>query len=400
MQIIDVGQVTAYIKDLLETDPILSDLWLRGEITSFFESSAGHCYFTLSGDGCQIKAVLFKGHRWSVKELPRQGDEIIAHGNVSIYPDQGQYQLYVDFLAPEGTGLAQLQFEELYRRLEAEGLFDLSRKRALPELPNVIGVVTSAQGAVWHDITTVISRRYPVARIVRASSPVQGSEAPARLREGLEKLYAAGICDVIIIARGGGSPEELAVFNDEMLARTIFRSPVPIVSAIGHETDTTIADLVADMRAPTPSAAAELVVPDQREILAALANRLFEARDSIGDRLELNDQLLQRSVSTLKLRSPGRRIDRAHQSLDLLRLRSATAVRRDLERRKATLDSRRASLISLSPDAVLKRGFAAIEDADTGQRLMSVASISQRTGNISIRMQDGVLTASPVREHS
>lgn len=397
MQILDVEQITAYIKELLDTDPILSDVWLRGEVTSFFESGAGHCYFTLSGSGCQIKSVLFKGNRWSVPELPRQGDEIVAHGNVSIYPDQGQYQLYVDYLAPEGTGLAQIQFERLYRQLEAEGFFDLTRKRILPDLPHRIGLVTSPQGAVLHDITNVLSRRFPIVDVILSPSAVQGAAAPEQLREALGKLVRHANCDLIIIARGGGSPEELAVFNDEQLARDIFRSAVPIVTAIGHETDTTIADLVADVRAPTPSAAAEIVVPDRREIIAAVGSRLLEARDMTGDSLANAGDRLSRSVGSLRLRSPERRIDRAQQSVDLLRLRSITAMRRNLERRKAKLESRSAQLRSLNPDAVLKRGFAAIEHPDTGRRLNTIAAIRTHPGDVSIQMQDGSLRARPLK---
>lgn len=389
MQIIDVGQITYYLKDLMDNDPILSDLWLRGEVTSFFESAAGHCYFTLTGDGCQIKSVLFKGQRRAVKKLPRQGDAIVAHGNVSVYPDQGQYQLYVDYLAPEGTGLFQLQFEELYRRLEADGLFDVSRKRPLPELPRTIGVVTSRQGAVWQDIQTVVRRRFPAINLVLSASAVQGAGAASSLVDALELLHQHGDCDVIIIARGGGSPEELAVFNDEQLARTIFRSPAPVVSAVGHETDTTIADLVADVRAPTPSAAAEIVVPDRREIRKAIAARLYEARELLDDHLVRDrDKVLQRT-SRLANRSPVRKIDRNRQSLDLLRLRAASAIRRDIERRQDRLQHGTARLEALNPQAVLNRGYAVIEEPDRGDRLTSIEAIIDRADDIRVRMRDG-----------
>ncbi|MEZ4572224.1 MAG: exodeoxyribonuclease VII large subunit [Thermomicrobiales bacterium] len=398
MQVIDVGQITAYIKDLVDSDPLLSDLWLRGEVTSFFESAAGHCYFTLSGDGCQIKAVLFKGQRWAVQELPHQGDEIVVHGSVSIYPDQGQYQIYVDYLAPEGTGLAQLQFEELFRRLKADGLFDESRKRPLPELPRTIGVVTSSQGAVWHDIQTVVRRRFPVTNLLLSPSSVQGADAPGQLLQALQALVDDGTSDVIIIARGGGSPEELAVFNDERLARAIFRSPIPIVSAIGHETDTTIADLVADLRAPTPSAAAELTVPDRREVLRAIAARLVEGREFVLEQVERCEETLKWSSSRLASRSPRTRIDRNRQSVDLLRLRSLSAIRRDLERRGDRLKYRTAHLESLSPHSVLRRGYAAIEDASSGARLSTVASIRRAPGDIRVLMQDGAITVRPAKE--
>ncbi len=393
MQILDVQQVTAYIKELLDTDPILSDVWLRGEVSSFFESAAGHCYFTLTGDGCQIKSVLFKGNRWSIPELPRQGDEIVAHGNISIYPDQGQYQLYVDYLAAEGTGLAQIEFERLYRQLDAEGLFDESRKRPLPVFPRTIGLVTSKQGAVLHDICHVVGRRYPVAQIILAPSAVQGAAAPAELQAALRKLVASNACDFIIVARGGGAPEELVVFNDEQLARAIFRSPVPVISAIGHETDTTIADLVADVRAPTPSAAAELSVPDGRELLSAIHSRLAEARDHAGDSLADADDHLARAVSRLRLRSPERRLNHARQATDLLTLRAVSAARRSIERRRALLETRSAGLNSLNPAAVLQRGYAAIESADDGRRLATVGAIKQSSGQIVIRMSDGQLRA-------
>ena len=393
MQIIDVGQVTAYIRDLLDSDPILSDLWLRGEVTSFFESAAGHCYFTLSGDGAQIKAALFKGQRWAVKELPRQGDEVIAHGNVSIYPDQGQYQLYVDFLAPEGTGILQLQFEELQRRLESEGLFDLSRKRQVPELPSTIGVVTSAQGAVWHDIQTVLARRFPIVRVILSPTQVQGADAPQQIRRALLRLTEGASCDVIIVARGGGSPEDLAVFNDEELARAIFRSPVPVVSAIGHETDTTIADLVSDLRAPTPSAAAELIVPDRREIVVAIAARIGEARSTMDERVESATALFSQKVAQLPRHSPERQVERYRRSVDLLRLRGATAIRRKLERQRSCQTSRVARLGPLNPIAVLDRGYAIVEDANAGQRLPSAASLGELPTDVNVRMRDGTVAA-------
>ena len=393
MQIIDVGQVTAYIQDLLDSDPILSDLWLRGEVTSFFESAAGHCYFTLSGDGAQIKAALFKGQRWAVKELPRQGDVVIVHGNVSIYPDQGQYQVYVDYLAPEGTGALQLQFEQLHRRLESEGLFDLSRKRPLPALPRTIGVVTSAQGAVWHDIQTVLARRFPIVNVILSPTQVQGIDAPRQILQALSRLVGESCSDVIIIARGGGSPEDLAVFNDEQLARAIFRSPVPIVSAIGHETDTTIADLVSDLRAPTPSAAAELVVPDRREIIAAVAARLSEAHATMDDRLESSSARFNQKLAQLPRTSPMRLIDRSRQSVDLLRLRSATAIRRRLERHRSGLTNRTAQLQTLNPDSVLQRGYAVVEGRENKQRLPSVASFGELPAEVHIRMRDGTVSA-------
>lgn len=252
MRILDVADVTAYIKDLLDADPILSDVWIRGEVSNFVRSAAGHIYFTLKSERAQLRCVLFRGNaRWLTFQ-PENGDAILAHGRVSVYEAGGQYQLYVDLIQPEGTGLLHLQFEELRRRLEMEGLFDPSRKRPLPRLPRRIGVVTSPTGAVWHDIQTVLRRRYPLAELVLAPAQVQGDDAPPTIIRALEALQLDGNVDVIIIARGGGSMEDLWCFNDEALARAVFASRIPVISAVGHETDFTICDFVADVRARPP----------------------------------------------------------------------------------------------------------------------------------------------------
>lgn len=394
MYVLDIDQLTAYLTDMLETDPILSDVWVRGEITSFFESRAGHCYFTLSGARSQLKAVLFKGNRFHIGQLPSVGDSVVAHGRVSIYADQGQYQLYVDFISGDGVGLLQLQFEELRQRLEAEGLFDLSRKRPIPELPRVIGLVTSPQGAVLHDILTVLRRRFPAVEVVVSPSMVQGAGAPESLVSALERLWELEECDVIIIARGGGAPEELAVFNSEILARAIFRSPVPVISAVGHETDTTIADYVADLRAPTPSAAAELVVPDRRDVKAAIDARFEEMSGWIERYLDERRVEIERRCARLKHLSPTREIERHQRSVEMLQLRGATAVRRCIEQAEHRLESRVLQLQVLDPRAVLARGYAAVETVDGKTRLRSAAAASREEA-LRIVMSDGDLIVRP-----
>ncbi len=392
MRILGVGQLTAYMKDMLETDPILADVWIRAEITSMFESRAGHCYFTLSGDGSQLKAVLFKGNRLQIGILPESGDSVVAHGKISIYSEQGQYQLYVDFIAPEGAGVLQIQFEELRFQLESEGLFELSRKRTLPEVPRRIGLVTSPQGAVIHDILTVLNRRFPAVEVVVAPSSVQGIGAPASLVAALERLWALGDCDLIIVARGGGAPEELAVFNDEHLARAIFRSPVPVVSAIGHETDTTIADFVADVRAPTPSAAAEIVVPDRKEVLLAINGRLDEARSWMRQVLDDRSEDVERRCSRVKQMTPVREVERHQRAAEMLQLRGASAMRRRLEQASHRVEARSLQLAGLNPRAVLARGYAAIEDLGTGARLRTIEAI-RNEDDVRIVMHDGSLIA-------
>ena len=234
VRILNVAEITAYIKDIFDSDPILSEIWVRGEISNFVRSSAGHIYFSLKAGRAQIKCVLFQRNARFLTFIPGNGDAVVVHGNVSVYEANGQYQLYADLVQPEGTGLLQLQFEELRHRLETEGLFDSSRKRPLPAYPRFIGVVTSPTGAVWHDIQTVLRRRYPLCYLILAPALVQGEEAPTAVIRAINRLHDDCRADVIVIARGGGSIEDLWCFNDERVARAVFASPTPVVSAIGH----------------------------------------------------------------------------------------------------------------------------------------------------------------------
>src|SRR6478752_6280485 len=274
-QVLGGADVSAYLKQLIESDDFLSDLWVEGEISDYFVSRQGHIYFTLNDEGATLKCVMFKGSAIRQRGNTQSGDHVAAHGRFSIYEQQGRYQLYADLIQPAGLGLQALQFELLRQKLEAEGLFDLSRKRALPPAPKVIGVVTSADGAVWHDIQQVLRRRYPFAHLILSPTSVQGDRAPASIVAALQRLIEDGRSEVIIVGRGGGSAEDLSAFNDEHVIRAAFASTVPIVSAVGHETDWTLLDLVADLRAPTPSAAAELVTPSIESELESLAASLL-----------------------------------------------------------------------------------------------------------------------------
>jgi exodeoxyribonuclease VII large subunit len=302
-----------------------------------------------------------------------------VHGRVSVYEPQGRYQLYVDAVAPVGTGRLQLEFEALRQRLHVEGLFAVDRKRPLPERPRAIGVVTSAQGAVWHDIQNVVRRRYPLVELVLAASAVQGPDAPAQLVAGLEALQRDPLVDVIIIGRGGGSPEELAAFNDEDLARAVFRSRVPVVSAVGHETDFSISDFVADLRAPTPSAAAELCVPDQRVIRADLWSRASDAHD-IAEAIatDLSVQFREQLRRSERL-SPAGDIERHRITIDN---RVSTAERRMHdrsvnERAQVALLTERARL--LNPRDVLRRGFVAVTALNgTERRILRAGDLNDQ----------------------
>ncbi|MBI2755342.1 MAG: exodeoxyribonuclease VII large subunit [Chloroflexi bacterium] len=344
--VLEVSQLTSYLGSLFGSDPVLHDVWLRGEVTNVSRAASGHYYFCLRDASAQFSAVLFRGSAARSPALPQAGQCLVAHGRVELYERQGRVQLIVDMLFPEGMGLAQMQSEALLRRLEAEGLFDTGRKRPLPALPRHVGLVTSPAGAALHDVLTVLERRFPLARVVFAPALVQGDGAPASIVRALRQVAGwtepgtGRSVDVVIVGRGGGSAEDLAAFNDEGVARAIFGSRVPVVSAVGHETDTTVADLVADVRAPTPSAAAELVAPDiqvLRHDVAALCDRASRAvRDHTRD---------------------------ARHRQVVLAQKMDQAIRAQLGAARQSLETRVLQMAAMSPLSTLERGYAIVERA-------------------------------------
>jgi exodeoxyribonuclease VII large subunit len=381
MQLLTVSQLNMYLRDLLDADGLLNDVWVEGEVSSFNRHFSGHCYFTLKEGDAQIGAVMWKSVAARMATLPANGDAVLAHGRVAFYEVRGQVQLYVDTLRPAGIGVLQAQFEHLKERLAAEGLFDQSRKRPLPPLPHRIGIVTSPTGAALQDMLNILRRRYPLAEVIFAPCQVQGAGAA---------VYQADV-DVIIVARGGGAAEDLWTFNDERLARAVFASPVPVVSGVGHETDTTLIDFVADVRAPTPSAAAELVSPDMTELLddirqlrnrldAAVTQRLTTARDGVS---HLNRRLA--------LCSPERRIRRDRQHIDDLMHRAAIMLERRITLARAHLDGVRGRLQALSPLATLDRGYAVVQST-TGV-LITDASLVAPDDCIEITVRRGSFRA-------
>ncbi len=357
MQIWAVSEVNRYVKGLIEEDSLLRDLWVEGEISNFTVAMSGHAYFTLKDALSQLRCVMFRAPLQRARVRPNNGDRVIARGPVRVYEPQGQYQLAVEFLAPAGLGELQLRLEELKNRLEAEGLFDESRKRPLPRWPHRIGVVTSSTGAVIHDIRTVIARRWPLAELVLAPTPVQGDEAPPRICEAIADLNDFGAVDVIVVARGGGSLEDLWAFNDETVARAIFASRVPVVSAIGHETDVTIADLVADQRAATPSAAAELLVPDLLDVQARVVGLANALAWHASRRLQLATADLNRAEQSLYRRSPQRTLAERLSAVEALAARVTRASEHALALVGERLRARELQLTALDPQAILKRGF-------------------------------------------
>ena len=392
MQIWGVSDVTHYVKQVIENDPSLGDVWVEGEISNFTVAMSGHCYFTLKDATSQLKCVMFRHFAQRLRKRPDNGDIAVARGPIRVYESQGVFQLYAEFLAPAGMGELQLRLEELRLRLEGEGLFEPSRKRALPTWPRRIGVVTSATGAVIHDVRTVIARRFPLVEIVLAPSPVQGDEAVPGICQAIDDLNRFGDVDVIIIARGGGSREDLGAFNAEAVARAIFGSRAPVVSAIGHETDVTIADLVADQRAPTPSAAAEMVVPDIREVRARLSalSRMLALRVTLT--LDQSMARVEQTADALGRLAPAEQLVRYRSEVDDCLKRAGMAFQHVSELRREQVRARELQLSSLNPHAVLRRGFSVCRLTGTGE---VISSIEQIAGDVSLTTEvaDGSFTS-------
>ncbi len=384
-----ISELNARARTLLESG--FESLWVVGEVTNWTRARSGHCYFTLKDDSAQLRCVMWRRDAARIPVDPEEGSRIRAFGSVTLYEARGDFQLAARELAAEGDeGLWKLAFEKLRRTLEAEGLLDPARRRPIPRFPGSVGVVTSPTGAAIRDVLRVVSRRAPWTRVVVAPARVQGEGASSEVADALDRLSGSGLCDVIIVGRGGGSIEDLWAFNEEPVARAIARSSVPVISAVGHETDTTIADLVADLRAATPSAAAEAAVPDReavRELLARIEPRLSRGlRAGVDRQANRVRELRLRMVRGLERRvEPGRRtVDRAWERLPNA-IRRTLAARRDRQGRLA------GRLEGLSPLSTLSRGYAVAQDA-TGGVLRAVADF-QVGQAFRLRVADGEVVA-------
>ena len=368
-----VAQVTAYLRELLTYDDVLADIWIEGEVANLRRPGSGHAYFTLRDSQSSLRGVLFRNSR-GLEHL-QDGAAVVAHGRVSLYEVRGDLQLIADIVQPEGVGELQMRLEQLTLQLEREGLFDPSRKRPLPEFPKRIGVVTSPTGSVWHDIQSVIGRRWPLVELLIAPAMVQGDGAASTIVEAFAALNSEPDVDVIIVARGGGSLEDLWPFNEESVARAVFASSIPVVSAIGHETDFTICDMVADVRAPTPSAAAELVAPDRAETLARVVGAAQVIENSLAT------QMGRAADEVDALRS---RVGRATPELDSLRLRvddllqdSQTALSHRVELSRARVTGLSSALSPLSPYNTLRRGYAIVSPHSSDSVLTDNRNVSK-----------------------
>lgn len=395
--IFSVLQLTTHIRDLFELDPTLQDVWVEGELSRLTRAASGHLYFTLKDAHSEIQCVMWRSHAARLRFAPEHGAHVLAHGRVTVYEVRGQYQLVCDTLQETGVGDLHRQFEQLKARLEAEGLFDPARKRPIPPYPRVIGVVTSPTAAAFQDIQNVLRRRYPLAEVILSPTLVQGAEAPAQIVAALERLNAHTNADVIIVARGGGSLEDLWCFNDEAVARAVAASRIPVVSGVGHEIDFTLVDFAADLRAPTPSAAAELVTPDGAMLREELRARTERMRAALSAQIAERRQRVQTQRRWLARLSPQHVILTARQRVDDLLGRAGLHTRHDLAQRRARLHALHHRLETANPRALLKRGYAMVRRAD-GAPVTSVYDAPVGTPII-VTLHDGTLDAHVQQQH-
>ena len=380
-----VSEITRYLHDLLGSDPALQGLWVYGEVSNLSRPASGHIYFTLKDAGATLRCVMWRNVALRQPFLPREGDAIEAHGSIEIYEAGGQYQLYADLLRPAGEGVLFREFMRLKAQLEAEGLFDPQRKRPIPKWPRRIGIVTSPSGAALRDMLNTLRRRYPLVQVVLAPTPVQGDEAPPGIVNALQALNRLVQPDVILLARGGGSIEDLWAFNDERVARAIAASAAPVISGVGHETDFTIADFTADLRAPTPTAAAELATPNRADLIPLLADLRGRLGRALTVELDARRSELAGAKNSLSLHSPRNTIRNDRQRLDDLTRRAGAAASHALALQRARLDGWDRRLLALNPLAVLQRGYAVVTRPDGGL----VVSASQVTPGDAIRVRLG-----------
>jgi exodeoxyribonuclease VII large subunit len=393
MFVLPVSRVCSLLRESLESDPRFNDIYISGEVSNFTRSAAGHIYFSLRDASGQLRCAFFRRANARTGALLENGAHVVAHGSISIYEQRGELQCIVDFVHQEGMGILHLEFERLKEKLFEEGLFDEERKRPLPEFPRRIGVVTSPDGAVLHDVCHVLRRRWPLVEVVLAPTLVQGDGACEGVCGAIQDLNDAPGIDLIIVCRGGGSMEDLWTFNLEAVARAIFASRVPVISAVGHETDYTIADFVADVRAPTPSAAAEVAVPDRVE-MALRTGALAEALgQSLRRRVQEAQWDLDGAVGALRRAAPDIAAERRRVGTAVAEARAA--MRRALDRRHGDLGERYLQLNALSPTNTLARGYALVRRAADGRAVTAIGDVAAGDG-VQITLTDGELRAEVV----
>jgi exodeoxyribonuclease VII large subunit len=388
--VLGVGQLIAGLKGLFEQK--VGRVWVVGEISNLHEARSGHSYFTLKDDRGQIRAALFKGNARRVPFALEEGLEVVAEADVTVYAARGDLQLVVQSLAPRGVGALQLAFEQMRKRLAAAGLFDEERKRPIPEYPTRLGLVTSPTSAAIRDVLKVAGRRFPATPILISPTLVQGEEAPEQIARAIGRLAQVKDLDVILVVRGGGSLEDLWAFNTEIVAKAIAASPVPIVTGVGHETDTTIADLVSDQRAPTPTAAAMQVLPDRQALSRLLMRDVNRLAAAMGQEIDGHRARVDALSQVLRARSPQSRVALARSRQIRAEAASSSAIRRLLDGRRRRFGELAARLDALSPLSVLGRGYALARRSDDG-RIVRAASEVEVGDELDLRLADGAIRA-------
>lgn len=386
-----VSELNGYLRELFESDANLQDVWVSGEISTLSRPASGHLYFTLKDEKSALRCVMWRNMVLRLPRLPQSGEAVEVHGSVSVYEAGGQYQLYADLIRPQGEGALYQAFLRLKARLESEGLFASERKRPLPDWPRRIGVVTSPTGAALRDILNTLMRRYPLAEVILAPTLVQGSEAPAAIIQALKSLNQIAQPDLILLARGGGSLEDLWAFNDEGVARAVVESTAPVITGVGHETDFSIVDFVSDLRAPTPTAAAELATPNKLDLQSMLDNRRDSLNTLILSSLEKERWSWSLLAQRIKQLSPQTQIRNDRQRLDEFTSRCSRAAVYTLSLLHSRRDGLTQRLGILNPNAVLQRGYALVTSAE-GEILRRVAQI-QPDMSLQVQVSDGSFRA-------
>ncbi len=383
-----VTDLTRYLRDIFESDHNLTDIWISGEVSNVSTPKSGHLYFTLKDSNASLKCVMWKPQVMRLRFLPRDGDAIEVHGALSVYEQAGQYQLYADTIRQTGEGALYQEFMRLKAKLETEGLFAEDRKRPIPFWPKRIGIITSPTGAALQDMLNTLRRRYPLVDVILAPTAVQGIEAPPGITRGLTALNRQTPApDVIIVARGGGSIEDLWAFNDETVVRAVATSAIPVISGVGHETDFTLTDFAADLRAPTPTAAAELASPNQADLRASLAELSLSLARTLLDALNTRRWILSNVQNRLERQAPRARLINDRQRLDDLLHRAETALTHHMKLQRAHLNGLSQQLTSLNPLAILDRGYAVVTQAD-GQVIRRTTQVSP-DAPLTVRVADG-----------
>ncbi len=390
-QILSVGQINQYIQSMMDRDPVLTNVAIRGEISNYKVYPSGHHYFTLKDENGAIRCVMFRGNAIRMRFRPESGMLVIAMGSVSVYPRDGAYQLYCKSLVLDGVGDLHAAFEQLKTKLAAKGLFDPAHKKPIPQYPGIIGIITSSAGAAVHDMLRILKKRYPLVNVRLLPVRVQGAEAPGEISAAIAYANIHHLADLLIVGRGGGSIEDLWAFNDEQVAWAIYHSEIPVISAVGHEPDVTISDYVADLRAATPSNAAELAVPDQDALRQQLDSMSLSMTNTVTRQLRASRQQLKVLSATPALQSPRRYISMRRDALKLLSVRMQKGQVSTIARRKQNFISLTAKLDAMSPLKVLTRGYAMVQ-TQAGEMLRSAVQV--HSGDlIHIKLSDGTVNA-------